>query len=373
MTNEWVGRPNRFNVIAGYWQGFCQWWLLGLRETAPPGWLSWIRGESIPWLVIKRDGDHVVCRLVAADFSKETRRSLHGFSLPVLNAWLAECNLKLNQVSVGISIDRERFFIRNLSLPIAAAAALPKILEQDLLRRTPFQLADVWHGATEDGRAGSDVLTMRHWIIRKDHAELAVAELGLRSNEIDHIAANDPDGNCTPVVWYRKSAQEDPVWARRAIKMMGLAVLGTALLALAAFECAQSSIATGVATSLSEAQEFARASGSHGDFNQKAMLFAMKTDVSVLEVWDELSRILPDHTFLTESRIADGRVTISGFSSDAARLVRMIDQSPLFTGANLAAGITPDSTEHKDRFSIGFKVRNALTLRSLSRAAKDQR
>jgi general secretion pathway protein L len=83
----------------------------------------------------------------------------------------------------------------------------------------------------------------------------------------------------------------------------------------------------------------------------------MKADVSVLEVWDELSRILPDHTFLTESRIADSKVTMTGFSSDAARLVRIIDQSPLFSGAALTAAITSDATEHKDRFSISFKVR----------------
>jgi general secretion pathway protein L len=89
----------------------------------------------------------------------------------------------------------------------------------------------------------------------------------------------------------------------------------------------------------------------------------MKADAGVLEIWDELSRVLPDHTFLTETRIADGRVTLSGFSADAARLVRIIDQSPLFSGATLAAAITPDATEHKDRFSITFKVRGGRTVR----------
>jgi general secretion pathway protein L len=89
----------------------------------------------------------------------------------------------------------------------------------------------------------------------------------------------------------------------------------------------------------------------------------MKAEVGVLGVWDELSRILPDHTFLTETRLADGKVTLSGFSADAARLVRIIDQSPMFSGATLAAAITPDANEHKDRFSITFKLRGARALR----------
>jgi general secretion pathway protein L len=88
-------------------------------------------------------------------------------------------------------------------------------------------------------------------------------------------------------------------------------------------------------------------------------LFAMKAEVGILEIWDELSRILPDHTFLNETRIADGKVTVSGFSADAARLVRVIDHSPLFADAALATAITPDPTEHKDRFSISFRVRGA--------------
>jgi general secretion pathway protein L len=85
----------------------------------------------------------------------------------------------------------------------------------------------------------------------------------------------------------------------------------------------------------------------------------MKADAGILEIWDELSRVLPDNAFLTETRIANGKVIISGFSADAARLVRVIDQSPLFSGATLATAITPDATEQKDRFSINFKVRGA--------------
>ena len=99
-------------------------------------------------------------------------------------------------------------------------------------------------------------------------------------------------------------------------------------------------------------------------------LLAMKADVSVLEIWDELSRILPDHTFVTESRIADGKVMLSGFSADAARLVRIIDQSPLFSGAALTAAITPDANEHKDRFGISFKVSGARPAKSARNASR---
>ena len=86
----------------------------------------------------------------------------------------------------------------------------------------------------------------------------------------------------------------------------------------------------------------------------------MKAEVGVLGVWDELSRILPDHTFLTETRLADGKVTLSGFSADAARLVRIIDQSPLFSGAALTARSrltrTSARTDSASRSSCGARA-----------------
>jgi general secretion pathway protein L len=372
MAIEWAAPPHGIEMLAARWQGFCRWWLSGLRATLPQGWLTWIRGESIPRLMIRRDRDLVICSVIAADTPKEMRTSLHGFGLSSLNAWLADCNLTPDKISVGVAIDRELFFVRSLSLPAAAATALPKILEQDLLRRTPFQLADIWHGATKTGGDVGEVLTMQHWILRKDRAAQALTELGLRADDVDFLASNDADGNYVPVIWYREAMHEDPAWARRAIRLMGLATFGTVLLANLAYECTQFSIATSVATSLAEAKELAQAGGGRGNFNQKAMLFVKKSDVSILEIWNELSKILPDHTFLTESKITDGSIAISGFSADAARLVRLIDQSPLFTGAILVAGITPDATEHKDRFSITFKVRNARIMPSAGRSSKDR-
>jgi len=371
MSNEWVVRSQGIEAIAARWQDFRRWWLSGLDETVPQGWLAWIRGETIPRLMIRRDRDFVICNLIAPDISKEMRTSLHNFGLLRLDAWLSECNLTVKQVSVGVAVDRELFFVRNFTLPAAAATALPTILEQDLLRRTPFQLGDVWHGATEGSRGNGDVLTAHHWIIRKDRAGQALMELGLCADDVDFLATNDVEGNYVPVIWYREAMQQDPAWARRAIKLLAMTAVGTMMLALAAFEWTQSSVSREIATSLAEARELAQSGGSRNDINQKAILFAMKSDVSVLEIWNELSRILPDQTFLSESRIADGRVTITGFSTDAAGLVRMIDQSALFAGAILATGITPDATEHKDRFSITFEVRGAPTTPSLDQAPNE--
>lgn len=360
MADVSVARADGLHALAGRWQAFGQWWLSELRQLVPPGWLHWVDGETIPRLLIRRDGNDVVCRLSTALDQAEDRLALPGFGPAVLTEWLAQRELGREQVTIAPVIARDCFLLRHLSVPKAALSALPTILEQELARRTPFQLSDVWHAAIPAAEGAGGVPSFCHWIVRRDRAEAALADLGLSVNEVDCIAAADEQGEFIPVIPLRPTAHEDPAWARRAIKLLAVAALGAAMLGGVAFEWRQASIATRLEVQLAVAR--AGAQGGHAGVNSAARLFAMKADAGILEIWDELSRVLPDNTFLTETRIADGKVTVSGFSADAARLVRVIDQSPLFTGATLATAITPDATEQKDRFSITFKVRGARSI-----------
>ena len=354
------------HVLAAWGSSFAQWWLAGLRDAVPARWREWAAGEARPIMTLSRDGDSVTCRLSSAAGPTEIRIPLSHFSVATLEQWLTEQGVSREAVTVAPVISRELFFLRELSVPRAAFGALPRILEQDILRRTPFQLADIWHAATAVGEEADGVVPMCHWIIRRDRAEAALSELGLASRDVDCLAVTDAGGEAVPVITFRTVSDEDPAWAQRAVRLLAVAALGAVLLGLVVFEWRQASVAAALETALIEARQSAQ-SGRDG-MDPAARLFAMKADTGVLTVWDELSRILPDHTFLTETRIADGTVTLSGFSADAAGLVRIIDQSPLFSGATLTSAITTDANERKDRFSILFKLRGARTARPAARS-----
>lgn len=361
MTEISVARSDGFRVLAARWQDFSRWWFAELRQVLPSRWIGWADDDAVPRLLISRDCDVVVCRLTSVDGLVEARFPPHRFDEAVLNAWLTDNGLRREQVMVGPVLGRDLFFRRDLSVPKAALAALPKILEQEVLRRTPFQLSDIWQAAIAAAGGTGDIVSLCHWIVRRDRAEAALAELGLTASDVDFLAAADANGEVVPVISFHVLSQENPPWAGRAIKLLAAGAVVAVLLGLVVLEWCQVSVTTGIEASLVELREGAQ--GDRGGSNQAARLFALKADVGILEIWDELSRILPDNTFLTETRFADGRVTISGFSADAAHLVRIIDHSPMFFGSALAAAITPDSAEQKDRFRISFKVRGGRTLR----------
>jgi general secretion pathway protein L len=360
-------RAGGLHVFATWGKDFARWWLAGLRDTAPARWREWAEGEATPQVTLWREGDSVACRLVSARGLSEARFALPLFNAAALDQWLIGQGVAREAVTVAPVISRELFFRRELSVPRAAFGALPRILDQEIVRRTPFQLADIWHAATAVGPESDGVVPMCHWIVRRDRAETALSELGLALRDVDCLAVSDDGGEAVPVIAFRAIRDEDPAWALRAVRLLAAAALGAVLLGLVVFEWRQASVAAALETAVAEARQSAQ-SGRDG-LDPAARLYAMKTDAGILAVWDELSRILPEHTFLTETRIADGTMTLSGFSADAARLVRVIDQSPLFSGAALTSAITPDANERKDRFSIVFKLRGARTATARSRTA----
>jgi len=82
----------------------------------------------------------------------------------------------------------------------------------------------------------------------------------------------------------------------------------------------------------------------------------------LLDVWEEVSKILPANSWLTELRLTeiaqkqDQLVVMTGLSTAAAELVATVDRSPLFADATLTAPIALDSTEQRERFTLQAKL-----------------
>jgi general secretion pathway protein L len=112
-----------------------------------------------------------------------------------------------------------------------------------------------------------------------------------------------------------------------------------------------------LAQQISQRRAAIRAGGDGGDRSPLAALERRKyeTPASVI-VLDALSRILPDHTYVTELHLAGNKLQIVGITRDAPSLIPLIEQSQHFTRATFYAPTTRSASDPGERFHVEARV-----------------
>jgi general secretion pathway protein L len=89
-----------------------------------------------------------------------------------------------------------------------------------------------------------------------------------------------------------------------------------------------------------------------GNSAQALLAKRKQTSASAVMVLEQVSRVLPDGTYVTELRIEGDKVQIVGLTQDAPSLIRLLEQSPQFTRATFFAPTTRTQNEAGERFHI---------------------
>jgi general secretion pathway protein L len=88
-------------------------------------------------------------------------------------------------------------------------------------------------------------------------------------------------------------------------------------------------------------------------------LVAEKQGSMVTRMLAEVTRLLPDRTWLTGFSYSDGEVRLQGYSSKAAALIAIFDASPQFTGAEFRAPLVQAQDKNIEQFDLALKLRRA--------------
>jgi general secretion pathway protein L len=253
-------------------------------------------------------------------------------------------------------------------LPPEAVGSMAEIVARDLAAKTPFRLADIYHDY--QFRRGDAKVAVWQWVVRREFVENAAQSAGLSISDIAFVESEgDGTGSApTPMVMLRQDRGERQTWLSKTL--YGLAA-GTAV--LAAVGCAHKywrqqqildMLNAELTTARGQAQRV-RAAMDKLDQMQSAIvrLRRQKRDApGLLDVWEEVSKILPAHSWLTELRLAeiaqkqDQLIVMTGLATAAAELVATVDNSPLFVDAARTARIALDSTEQRERFTLQAKL-----------------
>lgn len=351
---------------------FAKWWLQEFLSLWPEGVAQWLMGSGNPTLLLLQ-GD----AFVGVSLKTETGTELDHASVPnseyragLIDELLQRHRLRCNDVTIGIGLPPHQFFQRKLLLPLQAGKSIREIVTHDLAQRTPFNLADIHHDYIVVPDTGK--LSVTQHVIRRDDVSAAASSFGVEISDIDFVEAA-PEGGRTispAIIALHPEATRRTSWPRRAAMALATSAVLLALIAGGLKywrqQVALDLIDTEMATARQQAQQV-RAAFAKLEQRQKSIIYVFakkQNEPTLLDVWAEVTRLLPTDAWLTELRVTgpstgqERQVSLSGFSAAAAKLVGVLDHSPVFQDAALTTAIAFDQTEQRERFALQAKIRS---------------
>ncbi len=349
-------------------RGFWAWWTTALASWLPPR-LRAVFGLAQQRLLLRRQGDTLALALtLPAQPGESPIRELT--ELPWDAAFVDGEPLsrllspRINSLPRWLLLPERGGLRRRLSLPAAAADRLREVLGFEIDRQTPFTLADVYYDARVLGRRGDGQVDAELIVVPRANLENALAALGepLLAT-LAGVDMADADGlplgvNLLPGAQRRR--RRDP----RAIWNFGLVVVALVALGAGLWQILHNREAAADALEIEAkrlSQQAAKVSAEKKQLVDlvEGLRFLQETRngrPTTVEVLDELSRLLPDSTYIERVSIEGERILIVGLSSEAPRLVERLQGSKLWHSMNLTGALMPDPTKGKDRFNLSAEL-----------------
>ena len=253
------------------------------------------------------------------------------------------------------------FLFRSLELPKRAGEFLEGIIRSQIDRLTPWSASDaVYHWTPPSEAANERIVLTIVATARTVVAPLvrAVVELGATCVVVSTLA---PGAEAAVVTVLEQRARGAVELGRIRVALLG--VFAASGLAAVASVAASGFIADHydeqrqqLQHRIAERRAELRA-GQDGDSITALLAKRKHTTPSSVMVIEELSALLPDHTYATELRIEGDKLQVVGITHDAPSLIQIMEQSPHFTRATFFAPTTRAANDPGERFHIEARIR----------------
>ena len=351
--------------------GVARWWLTEFLGLFPRRVAVWLMHSGPRRATVTVGGSAVILAIEndAGRTPSPIEVASTDYSPKVLDEFLRAHRLDRKNVSIGLRIPADMIFRRRLVFPLEAAHSLQAAATQDMALNTPFQLAHVYHDQSavrDGGRIVAD-----QWIVPRVAVSDALEPLGENVSNFAFIEAIASANESLPRPYIdlaTNQARGKPLCRTIALGLVALSVLFSLAASVIRYS-RQESLLTQLGIELPVAAAKARAVNTILESSKikQALLADIRTNKlrmpGLLDVWEEISHRLPQDSWLTELRLSElsdkgvSQVTMSGFSTAAAQLVGLFDKSALLSDLGLAAPISFDAMEQRERFTLQATLR----------------
>lgn len=345
---------------------FFAWWLSELWAIVPKRLRHLLRRDG-PFLLAEfEDNELTVSTSGGNGTRKEVRFTPGETPAAVSRRMIAELypSQSIADVPVVVRLAPSLVLRKTVEMPLAAQENLRQVIGFDMDRQTPFTAQDIYY---DFAVAGSDRENQRLFV------DLVVAPREVVDRAVAVIRGNGLKASRVDVAWPAGTGPSvnllQPSGKPRAHRLSGLATAALVALALSlmiAVVAVPLQRQSAMVDDLREQVKLARQQADVGRKlqeeidrrNQQGRFIIEKKLVhpSFVETLNELTKVIPDETWLFRLREFGGDMQIFGYSSSATALIGLIEQSPLFADTQFRAPLTRDSRNDAERFHVGFRM-----------------
>jgi len=263
---------------------------------------------------------------------------------------------------IEVVLRSDRFLFRPLELASRAKEFMPGIVRSQIDRLTTWNATDAAFGWSKPVETDAEKLVVTvaatAFALIKPYVQ-AIADVGAHSIAV-FTDLPEAQPNASPIkVWEQsgRSARDIGRIRQMLTRVLGVACIITAIALIT--EVIMGPNLTAQQDDLARQISARSALGVTGSLGAQRTLERRKQDTpSTVVVFEALSKILPDQTYLTELQLEGNKLRLTGITRDAPSLIGLIEQSGRFTRASFFAPTTRSAANTGDRFHIEALVKS---------------
>ena len=340
--------------LLGRLRGFWRWWSGELVELLPDNLQKAIMLRQQK-LYVEAESDTLLLSLGNHAAQREVLR----LSLDASDAEDADIPREVQQTIFLVPDDK--VLAKRISLPAAAEENLREVLGFEMDLHTPFEAAEVYYDYTVVGRdSARQQVNVDLVYAPRDAVDALVdgaASLGIRTDVV--TCRRRDNANLQPVNLLPQEKRRGRRFDVRNLNLALTALLAALLVAAITIPIVQKNRAIAEVEAQVQAAAATAREGAALRQDLEKMAAASQflvekkaSDVMIVEVIDEISRILPDHTWIARLDVSGTELQIQGQSSASSSLIKIIESSPWFENARFASPVVQIAGTDNDRVHI---------------------
>lgn len=314
---------------------FLRWWMAELSELVP----AWLRSPKI------------------------STEQFAAISLEQVNAQWTPPSGDPRPLALALPVNR--VLRKVVRLPLATEENLRQVLEFQIEQHTPFNSSQVYFGISvverdfERGTLSADLIVTPRAVV--DQAIKTMADRGGVVSAVfsADMLANGHLVNLLPAAVGRAPSpwfQGANLWLLALVGVMGLAAM---ILPLAVKREAVIQLHPWVDKGKNAAEavdsvrrELEMRIDQHNFLLEKRQMFP-----TVIQTLEELTRVLPDDTWVLTLDIKGKELQIQGETASSVKLIGLFEQSSMFKDASFRSPLTKGQSSGTERYQLALQVR----------------